>query len=86
MTDKVSLTIKIDPSLKETIKAVALENQLSLSEVVTTHLVKSLSVQLAAIDSLDTEEAITEQLSAAELKQIRSLLKKTKKKKWLFAF
>ncbi|RAP70009.1 hypothetical protein ACZ87_03195, partial [Candidatus Erwinia dacicola] len=35
MTDKVSLTIKIDPSLKETIKAVALENQLSLSEVVT---------------------------------------------------
>lgn len=81
MTDKVSLTIKIDPSLKETIKAVALENQLSLSEVVTTHLVKSLSVQPAAVDSLDTEEAVTEQLSAAELKQIRSLLKKSKKKK-----
>ncbi|CAH0176200.1 hypothetical protein WB66_08300 [bacteria symbiont BFo1 of Frankliniella occidentalis] len=81
MTDKVSLTIKIDPSLKETIKAVALENQLSLSEVVTTHLVKSLSAQPAAVDSLDTEEAVTEQLSAAELKQIRSLLKKSKKKK-----
>lgn len=59
MTDKVSLTIKIDPSLKETIKAVALENQLSLSEVVTTHLVKSLSAQPAAVDSLDTEEAVT---------------------------
>ncbi|WP_336798157.1 hypothetical protein [Erwinia aphidicola] len=81
MTDKVSLTIKIDPSLKETIKAVALENQLSLSEVVTTHLVKSLSAQPAAVDSLDPEEAVTEQLSAAELKQIRSLLKKSKKKK-----
>ncbi|MDI3438158.1 hypothetical protein QLG07_01495 [Erwinia sp. V90_4] len=81
MTDKVSLTIKIDPSLKETIKAVALENQLSLSDVVTTHLVKSLSAQPAAVDSLDTEEAVTEQLSAAELKQIRSLLKKSKKKK-----
>jgi len=81
MTDKVSLTIKIDPSLKETIKAVALENHLSLSEVVTTHLVKSLSAQPAAVDSLDTEEAVTEQLSAAELKQIRSLLKKSKKKK-----
>ncbi|WP_336803195.1 hypothetical protein [Erwinia aphidicola] len=81
MTDKVSLTIKIDPSLKETIKAVALENQLSLSEVVTTHLVKSLSAQPAAVDSLDTEETVTEQLSAAELKQIRSLLKKSKKKK-----
>lgn len=81
MTDKVSLTIKIDPSLKETIKAVALENQLSLSEVVTTHLVKSLSAQPAAVDSLDTKEAVTEQLSAAELKQIRSLLKKSKKKK-----
>ncbi|PIJ58831.1 hypothetical protein BOM23_07910, partial [Erwinia sp. OLMDLW33] len=77
----VSVTIKIDPSLKETIKAVALENQLSLSEVVTTHLVKSLSAQPAAVDSLDTEEAVTEQLSAAELKQIRSLLKKSKKKK-----
>lgn len=82
MTDKVSLTIKIDPSLKETIKALALENQLSLSEVVTTHLVKSLSAHPdAAVDSLDTEEAVTEQLSAAELKQIRSLLKKSKKKK-----
>jgi len=34
-----------------------------------------------AIDSLDTQEASSDQLSAAELKQIRTLLKKGKKKK-----
>jgi len=34
-----------------------------------------------AIDSLDTQEAVEDQLSAAELKQIRALLKKSKKKK-----
>lgn len=82
MTDKVSLTIKIDPALKETIKALALDSQLSLSDLVTEHLVKSFSAQAPdAVDSNHTEEETAEQLSQAELKQVRALLKKSKKKK-----
>ncbi|MTD25554.1 hypothetical protein [Erwinia sorbitola] len=82
MTDKVSLTIKIDPALKETIKALALESQLSLSDLVTQHLVQSFSAQApGAVDNTNTEEETSEQLTQAELKQIRALLKKSKKKK-----
>lgn len=42
MTDTVSLTIKIDPALKETLKTLALENQLSLSQEVSQRLQASL--------------------------------------------
>jgi len=82
MTDKVSLTIKIDPALKETIKTLALDSEISLSELVTQHLVKSFSAQAPdAVDSTHTEEETADQLSQAELKQVRALLKKSKKKK-----
>lgn len=82
MTDKVSLTIKIDPALKETIKTLAMDSEISLSELVTQHLVKSFSSQAPdAVDNTHTEEETAEQLSHAELKQVRALLKKSKKKK-----
>lgn len=82
MSDNVSLTIKIDPALKETLKALALENQTTLSQEVTRLVQNGLSpVQDHEVDSLDTEEETVEQLSSAELKQVRSLLKKSKKKK-----
>lgn len=92
MTDTVSLTIKIDPNLKETLKTLALENQLSLSQEVSHRLQASLFAQSQpAIDSQDTQETETQetesqeeeapQLTSSELKQIRSLLKKSKKKK-----
>ncbi|WP_275556189.1 hypothetical protein [Mixta sp. Marseille-Q2659] len=87
MTDTVSLTIKIDPNLKETLKTLALENQLSLSQEVSQRLQASLFAQSQpAIDSQDTQETESQeeeapQLTSSELKQIRSLLKKSKKKK-----
>jgi len=87
MTDTVSLTIKIDPNLKETLKTLALENQLSLSQEVSQRLQASLFAQSQpAIDSQDTQEMESQeeeapQLTSSELKQIRSLLKKSKKKK-----
>ena len=102
MTDTVSLTIKIDPALKETLKTLALENQLSLSQEVSQRLQASLLTQPhPAIDSQHTQEGVQEtfpegaqesvpeaaqedeapQLTSSELKQIRSLLKKNKKKK-----
>ena len=92
MTDTVSLTIKIDPNLKETLKTLALENQLSLSQEVSQRLQASLFTQSQpAIDSQDTQETESQetdsqeeeapQLTSSELKQIRSLLKKSKKKK-----
>ncbi|AUX93918.1 hypothetical protein [Mixta gaviniae] len=94
MTDTVSLTIKIDPALKETLKTLALENQLSLSQEVSQRLQASLFTQPhPAIDSQHTQEGLQEsvaeetqdddapQLTSSELKQIRSLLKKSKKKK-----
>ena len=34
MTETVNLTIKIDPELKETIKQLALENQISMSLII----------------------------------------------------
>ncbi|MFC0141611.1 hypothetical protein ACFFJN_16735 [Erwinia mallotivora] len=83
MTDTVSLTIKIDPALKETLKTFALENQISLSQEVTQRLQTSLDQDSAPpVDNLNlTEEAAADQLTASELKQIRVLLKKSKKKK-----
>ena len=87
MTDTVSLTIKIDPNLKETLKTLALENQLSLSQEVSQRLQASLLTQPhPAIDSQDIpesedQEEEAQQLTSSELKQIRSLLKKGKKKK-----
>ncbi|YCH29208.1 hypothetical protein M1D48_13520 [Erwinia sp. D4-22] len=92
MTDTVSLTIKIDPNLKEALKTLALENQLSLSQEVSQRLQASLLTQPhPAIDNQHTqeiesqtaeqEEDDAQQLTSSELKQIRSLLKKSKKKK-----
>lgn len=87
MTGTVSLTIKIDPTLKETLKSLALENQISVSQEVSQRLQSSLSAhQQPTIDSQHTEEqaaeeVAAEQLSNSELKQIRALLKKSKKKK-----
>lgn len=88
MTDTVSLTIKIDPNLKETLKTLALENQLSLSQEVSQRLQASLFTQPhPTVDSQDIqeteehEEEETPQLTSSELKQLRSLLKKNKKKK-----
>ena len=87
MTDTVSLTIKIDPNLKETLKTLALENQFSLSEEVSQRLQASLisqphpAVDNQDIQELDGQEVEAPQLTSSELKQIRSLLKKSKKKK-----
>ncbi|MFJ5159028.1 hypothetical protein ACIP6T_07625 [Pantoea sp. NPDC088449] len=82
MTETVNLTIKIDPALKDHIKQLAADNQISMSQEIVNRLQASLdAVEHPAIDSLDTQEACTEQLSAAELKQVRALLKKSKKKK-----
>lgn len=85
MTETVSLTLKIDPVLKETLKALALENQTSVSQEVTRRLLITLEgAEQPEVDNQDTAEEpadSVEQLSAAELKQIRALLKKGKKKK-----
>ncbi len=82
MTETVNLTIKIDPALKEHIKQLAAENQISMSQEIVNRLQDSLHAdEPPAVDSLDTLEAVTEQLSATELKQVRALLKKGKKKK-----
>ncbi|MDU4094449.1 MAG: hypothetical protein E7H57_14430 [Pantoea sp.] len=93
MTDMVSLTIKLDPNLKETLKTLALENQVSLSQEVSQRLQASLVTQPhPAIDNQHTqeiegqetatqEEDDAPQLTSSELKQLRTLLKKGKKKK-----
>ncbi|MCU5773233.1 hypothetical protein N5923_16680 [Erwiniaceae bacterium BAC15a-03b] len=84
MTGNVSLTIKIDPALKEILKNLALENQVSVSQEVSQRLQSSLlAPDHPAIDSQHTAEAeeTSVQLSNSELKQIRALLKKQKKKK-----
>ncbi|WP_277978362.1 hypothetical protein [Pantoea endophytica] len=82
MTETVNLTIKIDPALKEHIKQLAADNQISMSQEIVNRLQASLDAGAQpAIDSLDTQEAVEDQLSTAELKQIRALLKKSKKKK-----
>jgi len=82
MAATVSLTLKIDPALKETIKALAQENQTTISQEVTRRLLITMqSLPEPEVDNLDTEEEVAEPLTAAELKQLRALLKKGKKKK-----
>ncbi|WP_380178962.1 hypothetical protein [Kalamiella sp. sgz302252] len=82
MTDTVSLTLKIDPALKETLKNLAQENQTSLSQEVSQRLQLSLSMQeQPAVDNQSLPEESDPQLTASELKQVRALLKKSKKKK-----
>ncbi|MFH8134874.1 Arc family DNA-binding protein [Pantoea osteomyelitidis] len=82
MSETVNLTIKIDPELKEHIKQLALENQVSMSQEIVQRLQSSLTTHPhPAIDNQDTEEDSPTQLNAAELKQIRALLKKQTKKK-----
>ena len=92
MTETVNLTIKIDPELKETIKQLALENQISMSQEIVQRLQASLETHPhPAIDSQDitkesadkatTADEKADGLTAAELKQIRLLLKKQGKKK-----
>ncbi|KOC88726.1 hypothetical protein [Winslowiella iniecta] len=87
MTGTVSLTIKIDPALKETLKSFAIEHNTTLSDEVCQRLQSSLGTsQPPAIDSQHTEEhseseEASLQLTSSELKQIRALLKKQKKKK-----
>ncbi|MEI2263987.1 hypothetical protein [Erwinia sp. CGal63] len=82
MTDTVSLTLKIDPALKETLKNLAQENQTSLSQEVSQLLQLSLAgQQKPEVDNQSVSEEADEQLSASELKQVRALLKKSKKKK-----
>lgn len=82
MTDAVSLTLKIDPALKETLKNLAQENQISLSQEVSQRLQLSLTTQQhPAVDNQSVLEDVDPKLNASELKQVRALLKKTKKKK-----
>lgn len=82
MTANVSLTIKIDPTLKETLKSLALEHQVSLSQEVSQRLHASLAVvEASAVDNQETVEEVGAQLTGSEVKQLRALLKKTKKKK-----
>ncbi|WP_312242588.1 Arc family DNA-binding protein [Pantoea sp.] len=82
MSETVNLTIKIAPELKEHIKQLALENQVSMSQEIVQRLQSSLMTHPhPAIDNQDIEEEATTQLNAAELKQVRALLKKQSKKK-----
>ncbi|AWQ18371.1 hypothetical protein NS303_18140 [Pantoea ananatis] len=82
MTETVNLTIKIDPALKEHIKQLALENQVSMSQEIVQRLQASLDAPAQpAIDSQNTEEDTSDALSSSEIKQLRTLLKKQSKKK-----
>ncbi|MDZ7278049.1 Arc family DNA-binding protein [Pantoea eucrina] len=82
MTETVNLTIKIDPALKEQIKQLAADHHISMSQEIVNRLQASLdTVEQPDVDSLHTEESVTDQLTASELKQIRLLLKKNRKKK-----
>ncbi|WP_239954653.1 Arc family DNA-binding protein [Pantoea sp. Z09] len=82
MTDTVNLTIKIDPALKEQIKQLALENEISMSQEIVQRLQESLlPPTAAAVDNQDTAESASNAFSADEVKQLRALLKKQGKKK-----
>lgn len=82
MTETVNLTIKIDPALKENLKQLALENQISMSQEIVQRLQASLQTHPhPAIDNQDLTEEMAEGLTSAEVKQIRLLLKKQGKKK-----
>jgi hypothetical protein len=86
MSEISTLTIKIPLELKEKIKAIALENELSLSAEVCKRLensfqlpVKSSKKQAALhqdeVDNQGTEEESEQPLSQKELKKLRQLLK-----------
>lgn len=82
MSETVNLTIKIDPELKENLKQLALENQISMSQEIVQRLQSSLMTHPhPSIDNQDTEEEQPTPLNPVELKQIRALLKKQSKKK-----
>lgn len=82
MTETVNLTIKIDPALKENLKQLAQENQISMSQEIVQRLQASLQTHPhPAIDNQDLTEETAEGLTSAEVKQIRLLLKKQGKKK-----
>ncbi|MDF2786711.1 MAG: hypothetical protein K0S95_3246 [Pantoea eucrina] len=84
MTETVNITIKIDPALKEEIKQLAADNQVSMSQEIISRLQASLQSapqQETAADNLHSDETPDDRLSATELRQIRALLKKSKKKK-----
>ncbi|WP_431222332.1 hypothetical protein ACQ86O_18585 [Serratia sp. L9] len=95
MSEISTLTIKIPLALKEKIKAIALENQLSLSAEVCQRLETSFDLPVKAskkaaplhhddIDNQGTEEEIEQPLNQKELKKLRQLLKgnlKNSKKK-----
>lgn len=95
MSEISTLTIKIPLELKEKIKAIALENELSLSAEVCQRLESSLqqpakaskkqaTVRHDEVDSQHTEEESEPPLSQKELKKLRLLLKggvKSSKKK-----
>lgn len=82
MSDNVNLTIKIDPALKEQIKQLALDKQVSMSQEIVERLTASFKEQAQPeIDNQNTEEAAESPFSAAEIKQLRALLKKQSKKK-----
>ena len=66
MTETVNLTIKIDPALKEHIKQLALDNQISMSQEIVNRLQASIQAPAQnAIDNQDTVEAVSDQLSGA---------------------
>ncbi|CNH35570.1 Uncharacterised protein [Yersinia aldovae] len=86
MSEISTLTIKIPLELKEKIKAVALEKQLSLSAEVCERLEKSLEEEVKSsrkdgklhhndIDNQGVEEISEQPLSQKELKKLRQLLK-----------
>lgn len=95
MSEISTLTIKIPVALKEKIKAIALENQLSLSAEVCQRLEDSFDLPVTSgkkiaplhhdeIDNQGIVEEFEQPLSQKELKKLRQLLKgnvKTGKKK-----
>ncbi|MEZ3499029.1 Arc family DNA-binding protein [Pantoea sp. KPR_PJ] len=82
MTDTVNLTIKMDAALKEHIKQLAADNQISVSQEIVQRLQESLQAPAAsAVDNQDTQETASNMFSADEVKQLRALLKKQGKKK-----
>ncbi len=84
MSDTAALTLRIPPALKEKLKAVAEQQQTSLSQTVTTLLESALSQQQKSeTNSNDSTkqasfkaDADVPALSAKEIKALRKLLRK----------
>ncbi|WON78697.1 Arc family DNA-binding protein [Serratia sp. UGAL515B_01] len=86
MSEISTLTIKIPLALKEKIKTIAVENQVSLSAEVCQRLENSFNLPVKSgkkvvplhhseIDNQGIEEEIEQPLSQKELKKLRQLLK-----------